>query len=457
MKKALNNNSLSEKPVEKETLLKNLKFHESATMHNKNPLKIGILTLPLHNNYGGILQAYALFRTLKNIGCQPIFINRIIFSPIIVKNNISLRTQLRACFKQFIKKHVCFRGDSWAYLSMRKMKCSYELDYISRKTIDRYLKSFTNKNIPSHTKPCFNSSDLKKQTKNFDGIIVGSDQVWRPEYTSNIYDNFCDFLDDSNIKRFSYAASFGTDEWRYTDEETSRCKELLEKFIAVSVRESDGVEKCQKYFNCQASHVLDPTMLLTKDFYEQKFVENKAENNNKNFIFSYILDESDQKTEILQQLTATLNKKCKSIICSEYIKEKGSLPSIETWLSNYSQADFVFTDSFHGTVFSIIFNKPFITFMNKERGNTRFTSLLEMFNLKDRLITEASELTEEKILAPIDWNKVNTILELEREKSLNFLKNSLAEIVPASIKKGPRDYLKRFIGQVWMRFVRNNG
>lgn len=456
MKKAVSSNSISEKNVRKptagETFFKDLNFSEAATLQNKNPLKIGILTLPLHNNYGGILQVYTLFKTLKDFGHHPIFIKRTT-RYITKRNKVTIKTQIRALLRQFIKKYVCLHGDSWAYLYAKKSKLVNELNYVGNKITSRNITPFISQQLPFQTTTCINSSDLREQTKNLDAIIVGSDQVWRPEYTLNIYDNFCDFLDDSNIKRFSYAASFGTDDWRYTDEETSRCKDLLKKFIAVSVRESDGVEKCQKYFNRQATHVLDPTMLLTKDFYEKEFIENKNKSDDVDFIFSYILDKNDQKTEILQQLTATLNKKCKSIIWSEYVKEKNSLPSIETWLSNYSRTDFVFTDSFHGTVFSIIFNKPFITFMNKERGNSRFTSLLEMFNLKNRLITTTFELTEEKISAPIDWKKVNTILELEREKSLNFLKNSLAEILHENHIKMPKYSLKRFIGKILRRFL----
>lgn len=410
-------------------------------------MKVGILTLPLHNNYGGILQAYALMNIVKKFGYQPILIKRA--TPHTNKKRaITLRTYVRALFRQFIKKYVFFQGDSWAYLSAKRMEYTYELDYIARKTIVRYLEPFIQENISPQTKPCMNSEDLKKHTKNCDGIIVGSDQVWRMEYSPNIYNNFCDFLGDSNIKRFSYAASFGTDDWRYTEEQTFKCRDLLKKFIAVSVRELNGVRMCDKYFNRRATHVLDPTMLLTRDFYEQKFVENKSENSTNGLIFSYTLDATDEKTEILEHLSKTLNKTSESIVYSEYLREKQSLPSIETWLSNFSKADFIFTDSFHGCVFSIIFNKPFITFMNKNRGNARFTSLLEMFNLKDRLVTSATELTEEKILAPIDWNKVNTILELEREKSLNFLKNSLAEIVPADPVKRPKYSLKRFIGKI---------
>lgn len=465
---AIKNNTMIEhsasEPIERKVFFDKInKKNEFKSIKYENPIshKIGILTNVIGDNYGGVLQAYALMEELNLLNQKPIFIRRT-YQPI-KKQKIPVKIQIRALLRQIVKKYLFMHGDSWAYLSFKRMsinsKLNSKLNFYNKKIMLRYFNSFIKENIYPQTKFCVSTHNLKAQTKDLDIIVVGSDQVWRPEYTptpyKDIYDNFCDFLGDSDIKRFSYAASFGTDDWRYTIEEATKCRDLLKKFIAVSVRESNGVQMCTKYFNRQATHVLDPTMLLTKDFYEQKFVKN-IKNSTGAFIFNYILDQSYEKTEILEHLSKTLNKKYESIIWSEFMKTKQSLPSIETWLTNYSNSDFVFTDSFHGTVFSIIFNKPFIVFMNKDRGNARFTSLLETFNLTDRLIISATELTEEKITAPIDWKKVNTILELEREKSLNFLTNTLAEIEPINHVKRPRYSLKRFVGKVLKRIIRGN-
>src|SRR5690606_15864360 len=105
----------------------------------------------------------------------------------------------------------------------------------------------------------------------FDTYIVGSDQCWRPKYSPNITNYFLDFLNDKqNVIRISYAASFGTSDWEFNEPETKMCRDLIQKFDAVSVRESSGIELCQKYLDKEAQHVLDPTMLLELDDYITK-------------------------------------------------------------------------------------------------------------------------------------------------------------------------------------------
>lgn len=101
--------------------------------------------------------------------------------------------------------------------------------------------------------------------------------------------------------------------------------------------------------------------------------------------------------------------------------ENGCLPSIENWLASFDQAKYVITDSFHGSVFSIIFNKPFITIGNKERGMSRFNSLLKQFNLEDRLLVDE----QLDCITDPNWVKVNNILNEWRKKSVFFLQNSL--------------------------------
>jgi exopolysaccharide biosynthesis predicted pyruvyltransferase EpsI len=97
---------------------------------------------------------------------------------------------------------------------------------------------------------------------------------------------------------------------------------------------------------------------------------------------------------------------------------------VEEWIRGFMDAEFVVTDSFHGTVFSIIFNKPFISIANESRGTTRFTSLLKMFNLENRLIFSPEELNLDKV-KEIDWGNVNEILEQDKERAIFFLKRNL--------------------------------
>ncbi|KIZ32651.1 hypothetical protein OO18_29565, partial [Raoultella ornithinolytica] len=100
-------------------------------------------------------------------------------------------------------------------------------------------------------------------------------------------------------------------------------------------------------------------------------------------------------------------------------------PSVETWLKSFADAEFIVTDSFHGTVFSILFNKPFIALCNKERGAARFTSLLQMFNLESRLVTDCNDVDDDTLFSAIDYEHVNEILSQLRVQSFKFIERAL--------------------------------
>ena len=185
-------------------------------------MKIGILTLKLHNNYGGILQAYALCNILNNIGHEAFILS--------LKEN-GVKSKLKALLDN-----------------------------------NNPLNKFVADNIPT-----IEISELSQREiveNKISAIIVGSDQVWRPRFTSiPIY--FLDFLkNDNSIRKIAYAASFGVDKWEYSNELTEKCKELISKFNLVTVREISGVHLCKQYLNHDASLVLDPTMLLNISVYK---------------------------------------------------------------------------------------------------------------------------------------------------------------------------------------------
>src|SRR5690606_30541311 len=137
----------------------------------------------------------------------------------------------------------------------------------------------------------------------FSAVVVGSDQVWRPRYSPNIYNFFLDFLkNNSTIKKVAYAASFGTEDWEYTEEQTREARELIKHFNAVSVRESSGVLLCDKYLNRKdAVHVLDPTLLLKAEDYNQLINKTKKEIG----LFTYVLDETKEKLDFIKQCSKT--------------------------------------------------------------------------------------------------------------------------------------------------------
>lgn len=148
-----------------------------------------------------------------------------------------------------------------------------------------------------------------------------------------------------------------------------------------------------------------------------------------------VLDKSKEKKEIIQSTCKLLDKDFFATYPEYSEKEVRKIkdyteytyPPIEEWIRSFYDADFVITDSFHGTVFSIIFNKPFISIGNESRGKARFTSLLSMFNLENRLVSHASEINPELVNAPIDFDMVNSKLYEMRKHAITFLKDSLSK------------------------------
>lgn len=375
-------------------------------------MKIGVVTLPLHNNFGGILQAYALQRSLEKLGHSAILIDK--------SRYVSLGSWYKK-YPIYIKRGI----NRYILGKDIIVKADVEQNRVPR-AIAKYTEPFIEKNIKRiYTK---DFSNIKKRY--FDVLIAGSDQIWRPQYFfSKIENAYLDFAKEWDIKRIAYATSFGTEEWEYKEEQTNNCATLLKKFNAVSVRESSAVILCNEYFGVKAEHVLDPTMLLNKEDYIKLFKDYNAAQNDGN-LFCYILDEGEEKKNIIDCIAKEKGLK-PFYVNSRYedpnapLEERIQQP-VEKWLRAFYDAEFVITDSFHACVFSIIFNKPFIVYGNKERGLARFNSLLSIFKLEERIVSTEKEALK-ALSTPVDWNKVNLIHEQWKEKSISFLKDNLCE------------------------------
>ncbi|MDD4969986.1 MAG: polysaccharide pyruvyl transferase family protein [Paludibacter sp.] len=378
-------------------------------------MKIGILTQPLSTNYGGLLQAYALQYVLKNMGHEVLTIDKQAI-------DLPFRIKLLSVVKR-LSALIMHNSPNL----IRVWATAKERNIIAKNT-NRFIKD----NISTTTKigPFKKLSFLKKY--NFDAYIVGSDQVWRLKYSPCILDYFLDFCNNQDkIKRIAYAASFGVENWEFPKKLTEQSASLSKKFDAISVREDSAVELCKNYMGVQAVRVLDPTMLLTKEDYIG-LVEKENIPKNRGSLMIYVLDKSNENNETIQQVTQYLNLESFSVMAKNSFYEVGKnklegciFPSVTEWIRGFMDAEYVITDSFHGTVFSILFNKPFLSIGNIDRGITRFTSLLNLFGLEDRLILSKYDLTEEKIKAPIDFTRVNKILNKEKKKANIFLLNAL--------------------------------
>lgn len=365
-------------------------------------MKIGILTLPLHTNYGGILQAYALQTVLARMG------HEVILFDLNQDVNISFIQKLYKYPLRAIRKY-CF---------MQKHKpVFFEAEYNKyRHHIRKNTDVFINQNI--NRKVFKNFSEIN--TKGYNAVIVGSDQIWRYFYASNfIYDAYLQFIKDKNIKKIAYAPSFGVDEWDYPIEITSKCKELVKTFNKVSVREKSGIVLCKKYLGIDAVHVLDPTMLLNKEDYTLLINKTKTQSIQGN-IFCYVLDKNETKTNFIEKIANETNYKTFSISVGDNIQ-----PPVEKWLKGFADAKMIITDSFHACVFSIIFNKPFLVLGNKERGQERIISLLNLFDLKDCFVLDMNNFNFKDY--NINWENVNNILHEMQSKSLHYLTDSLKD------------------------------
>lgn len=188
-----------------------------------------------------------------------------------------------------------------------------------------------------------------------------------------------------------------------------------------------------KVFRLNVKRFLDPTLLLDYDRYRFFVRRTKITG-----VLSYILDETDEKMAILNDVSDMTGLKIKRIKFTSACEDDSVLvlPSVEEWLSSFTTADFVVTDSFHGCVFSIINHKPFIAIANKDRGLERFTTLLETFGLMDRLVFDFDGYCSKKNLLfnTIDFNKVEAIRQCLIQESMNFL-TSLAGLNNSTIHR----------------------
>lgn len=347
-------------------------------------MKLNLLTMHYSLSCGAVLQTYATCKILKQMGCDVTIIN--------FKNPIELR---------------------------RRKSLKYWLGYgIIKWKFDRFRDKF----YPKQTKEFFKLS--YEELPYADVYMTGSDQIWNPLVVEqNLFTYMLDFL-PLGVKRFSYASSFGIEDWRSYADLSSKVKSELLKFHPLSVREDSGVAICDKYFNLKATQVLDPTLLL--DNYSELVSNVKQRNEvvcfkleyNTDFVKSvlFIRSKLNLKTTLLYSVYPRFSFDKSVMFCSP----------IE-WLKYIASAKLVITDSYHGLVFALIFNKNFIILGGNRKKTTRIRSLLKIVNLESRFLENYDQLIKKQHLLyeNIDYDFVNRILEDKRKESLDFLKNAI--------------------------------
>lgn len=360
-----------------------------------------------HVNFGQSLQCYAIYKVCEKMG-----------------NEVKVIRYREKEKRDFIKFKFPFRF-------LNEM---YE-NYCQRRFIEngynirtRFFQKFIKDNV-NLTKPCYSKKDVENATKNSDILICGSDQVWNPANFNDIYTlNF----GNKNQKRISYAASGIIKDTSVFLEKYKKLGKILDKFYKVSVRESSGKDILSKYTNNRIEEVLDPTLLLSKDEWDK--VSKKYEISE-----SYILCYSLQGIRSYKMLLRNLMKQhnARKIVyieanvpqingCNEFIKVSDIGPAEFLYLIKNAKA--VYTDSFHGIAFSIIYEKQFYTFSNKFNQtfsyNDRKNDILRKLNIGSR---ECYTISDIEKLSKIDYKEVIKVLNKEKERSINFLINSINE------------------------------
>lgn len=369
--------------------------------------KIGLLNFHYsNNNYGAVLQATALNKAVEMLGYE---VETIDFTP-------EVRAQPKS-----VKNRV---GDILRLLGLKAKRPK-----VKPMENEHVFEDFRCKWLPRSKKKYCNFSDLNTISTEYSTVIVGSDQVWRPVMTQEFaLAYFLSFVPES-CKRVSYAASFGIDYWEEKNIRTSTANVVkeIEKFHAISVREDSGVEICKNVFNVNAEHVLDPTLLVGRPFFEETLKHNKVSQHPSDIVY-YKLDVNDQFLSQLKLIEKQLNYGSEDIYYSK-VDGKYFFTPVAQWLVKLRDSKLIISDSFHCICFAIIFEKEFIYYPNVERGMSRLESLLKSMGLEDRICRDQdllNNLKDSYLIKKIDYTLVNRKLEDSREASFTFLKNAIS-------------------------------
>lgn len=381
-------------------------------------MKIGIITFWQSNdNYGQVLQCFALQQQLIKLGHKPFLIKYVPLQKII-------RTSIAGKLWKIVQIYPIF-------LRLRKMQKAKQAKAFALKNRQRRFDEFRENHIVTNGAIYHGLSDIQNNPPEADCYLCGSDQVWSMLLDNDENQAFYLNFGDKDTKRIAYAASFGRDV--YPMELNGKLHDMLVKFNAVSVREKSGIGICKKV-GIQAVDVLDPTLLLSMKEYAQ-IIEKPSVR--EKYFYTYFLNITSEKDLCWEALLDYANQHgFRSIsttssgyfigkeICSntEYV-----YATIPQWLGYIQNAEFVATTSFHGVVFCLIMHINFIYFPLKgthSRGNSRVVSLLDSLGLHEKILEDTTTV-KQCVEYPIDWNMVETKLNVKKNASISFLENSL--------------------------------
>lgn len=348
-------------------------------------MKIALLTIWHEKNYGAELQAYATIKLLQNLGHQVEMIN--IRLSDMRKGNINSKIYNLIC--NFTPGHKKF-------------------------------KKFWNTHIPM-TRRYNTIKEIQNNPPIADLYMVGADQVWNPELTKEFSLLYFLNFGPANMKRVSFASSFGTTTWNYLELQDD-VMNLLKRFNYVTCREETGVSLLRNIFGIKSTNVLDPTLILG-DY--KNLIPNIKE---KNTLLYYPLSKDVELEVFAHKLSEELqllpiNNNNKKFILGRL---EWNRTGIEEWLNNIAESKFVVTRSFHGLVFSLLFHRNFAIVATKNGRNSRIIDLLSLIGLTDRFYDSFDSLYASKPWTrKIDYDIIDQRISTIRKNSLNELKTAL--------------------------------
>ena len=363
-------------------------------------MRIGILTFHCAHNYGAVLQCYATQEFLRSNGY---IVEVIDYRPEYLLNP----------YKLFNTKHLFDINPIRTIKNIIKYILTFRLKYRRWKGFNKFIYNYLNLS---------NRVYKRKIPSNYDIYIIGSDQIWNPQIT-NGFDPvfFGDFSFSKDSKRYiAYAASMESK--NLNTEEKNFYKNSLRHFDSISVREIDLHKLLEPLIENNIKHVLDPTLMVSPNLWNHFKSYNP---NHKKYVVVYQVMTNKNTLRIANNIAKQIGAEVRILTAWLQIKTKNTFQDAtpEDFVNTIRNAACIITTSFHGTAFSVIFNRPFYTIMLNEGTDSRSTSLLKSLGLNDRLIN----MNDSPTFSTIDYTEPNKRLEILRKESQDFLLKALGD------------------------------
>ena len=361
-------------------------------------MKIGILTFHCAINYGAVLQAYGLQETLKSMGHEVSIID---FCP-----DYLLRPY-RLFFSEAFKGHG-FLGNIRFFI---RELLAFPIRYKRRCAFHRFIEKHLH----------LEKLDFQSEEHDFDCFVFGSDQIWNPEITGGDSVFFGDAPCFKGKRMLTYAASSGNAS-ALKEIDTKKIKGWLSDFFALSVREQSLSRYLSEELQLKNQLVIDPVLLAGKDVYQEIASCKKSE---KPYLLFFSLWKNDDALNLARRKAVFLGLELIEMYgMAEVVKNKKVMQCLTPaeFIGLFQESTYVVSTSFHGTVFSILFHKPFVC-VGQSFGKSRFHSLLNTLELQDRLVDVSNQ--KELEFTSINWNSVDDILSRKRKEAMSFIKMAL--------------------------------